>query len=402
MKVALALGNTDWEADFVSVLSHPMLNLKVVRRCVDGIDLLAAVKVHEVDVVVVTDETLRIDANAISLFQDANVVVVAISNSVERWRELGVQKIIGLDSSELFAVASQISKVGTQPDASSTHEQAARNLFLCVASFGGGVGRSFITKELGWWSSTRGRQTLIIEGDTYGASLVQELNLPPLSNDLLQLSQLKVPLDRTDYELSELAVVEPNLVVVPGISHSSIWPTLRRTQLDRMWKRLANSADVIVDIGPVFCTFEKNDVDLNLLDRDAVSKSAISNANAVVLCALANTVSVTRLIRGVIDNQDSLRDQEIYVVLNRSRNAKSAKELSQLIRRHTGIEQVVCLSEDPDAFEKTELKCEFLGKLQPKHQISQQLSELNQEVFRPTQRLTVQTQELRLQRATAA
>jgi len=402
MKVALALGNTDWEAHFVSVLSHPMLNLKVVRRCVDGIDLLAAVKVHEVDVVVVTDETLRIDATAISNFQDANVVLVAISNSVEYWSELGVHKVIGFDSSDLFAVAAQISKVGAQPESSSNPDLSTNHALLCVASFGGGVGRSLVAKELGWWSSMRGTQTLVIEGDTYGASLAQELNLPSLSKDLLQLSQLKVSPERTDYELTEFAVVEPNLVVVPGLSHSSIWPTLRSAQLDRMWRRLANSADVIVDVGPVFCTFAKNDSELNLLDRDAVTKSTISNAKAVVLCSIANTVSVTRLIRGVIDNQDSLLNQEVYVVLNRSRNPKSAKEFSQLIRRHTGIEQIFCLPDDPDALESSEFKCDFLGKLQPKHQISRQLAELTHEIFRLAQQSTNQTQELRLQRATAA
>ena len=65
MKIALALGNADWESDFIAVISHPMLNLKVVRRCVDGIDLLAAVQVNEIEVVIVTDETLRLDDHAV-------------------------------------------------------------------------------------------------------------------------------------------------------------------------------------------------------------------------------------------------------------------------------------------------------------------------------------------------
>lgn len=402
MKVALALGNAEWEADFVSVLSHPMLNLKVVRRCVDGIDLLAAVQVNEIDVVIVTDETLRVDVNAVSQLHDANVVVVAISNSIDRWNDMGVQKIVELDHSDLFAVAMQISKVGIQADLVPPQDEPASHTFVCVASFGGGVGRSLVAKELGWWSSMQGQQTLVVEGDTYGASLQQELNLPSLSKDLLQLIQAKVSLERNDYELSELAVVEPNLVVVPGLSHSSLWSALRRAPLERMWKRLLNSGNVIVDVGPVFCSTENMDHELNLMDRDAVAQSAIANAKVVVLCAIGNTVPVTRLIRGVIDNQDALRNQEIYVVLNRTRNSKSATELSQLIRRHTGIEQVVCLPDDPEALERAELQCEFLGKVQPKHEISRRLDELSQQICQAEQPPTTKIQELRLQRATAA
>ena len=402
MKVALALGNAEWESDFISVISHPMLNLKVVRRCVDGIDLLAAVQVNEIEVVIVTDETLRLDEHTVSQIHDANVVVIVISNSTDRWTDMGVQKIIGLDHSDLFSVAMQITKVGFQADPMSQLDASANHTFVCVASFGGGVGRSLVAKELGWWSSKQGAQTLVVEGDTYGASLHQELNLPSLSTDLLQLSQLKVSPERNEYELGELAVVEPNLVVVPGISHVSLWPALRRAPLERMWKRLINSGNVIVDVGPVFCSTENLEHELNLTDRDSVAQSAISNARVVVLCAIANTVSVTRLIRGVIDFQDSMRNQEIYVVLNRCRNVKSATELSNLIRRHTGIEQVICLPDDPDALECAELKCDFLGKLQAKHEINRQLSELALEVFQKDHKPLTQIQEQRLQRATAA
>jgi len=402
MKLALALGNTEWEADFISVLSHPMLNLKVVRRCVDGIDLLAAVKVHEIDVVVVSDATLRIEASEVSHLHEANVVVVAISDSVEYWNGLGVENVIRFDNSDLFTLASQLAKVGTKTESPELSDFSANHTFACIASFGGGVGRSLVTKELGWWNSKRGATTVLIEGDTYGASLLQELNLPVLSRDLLQLSQFKVAPEQDEYDLSQLAVVEPNLVVVPGLSHNSHWPALRRAQLDRMWKLLAASGNVIADLGPVFCSLENVDYEMNFIDRNTVAQSAIANAKVIVLCANANSVSVTRLIRGVIESQEALRNHEIYVVLNRIRNLKDASEMTQLVSRHTGIEQIFCLPDDPDAVAQAEIKCDFLGKLQPKLEISRQLLVLAHELFEPQQQPKAQSQELRLQRATAA
>lgn len=402
MRVALALGQTEWEADFISLLSHPMLNLKVVRRCVDGIDLLAAVKIHEIDLVVVTDATLRVGSSEIAHLHDENVVIAAITKSAQHWIELGVTNVINFDESDLFAIATQLAKVGPEAESIDSREASALHKLVCVASFGGGVGRSLVTKELGWWNSRQDSQTFVVEGDTYGASLIQELNLPALTTDLPQLSQLNVTTELNEFAISQLAIVEQNLVIVPGLSHSSHWPVMHRAQLDRMWKKLINVGEVIVDLGPVFCSFENANHEIKLISRDLVAESAISVAKAVVFCALANTVSVTRLIRGVIDNQDELRNHEIYVVLNRSRSTKSAKELAQLIRRHTGIEQVYCLPDDPDALERMEVKCEFLGKLQPKAEISRQLQELSLEVFKPAQQMLTQIQEQRLQRATAA
>ena len=402
MKIALALGNVEWEAEFVSVLSHPMLKMTVVRRCVDGIDLVAAVAVNEIDVVVVTDGTLRIDANQVTALHDANVVVVAISNVPEHWHDIGVQRVIAFDNTDLFTLAKALVEVGANSEPLASEEVRSNNAFVCIASFAGGVGRSLVTKELGWWNSTNGARTLVIEGDTYGASLHQELNLPALSKDLLQVSQMKVTPVSGEYELESFTVVESNLVVIPGLSHSSLWSSFRRGQLERMWQALEKSGDVVVDVGPVFSSIENVENDLGFISRDLVAQSALARANAIIFCAQANSVSVTRLIRGVVDNQESLRNLEIYVVLNRCRDAKSDTELTRLITRHTGIDQVICIPEDSAAIEKSELKCEFLGKIQAKNEISHQFRNLAQAVFSRENAEITQIQERRLQRATAA
>ena len=177
---------------------------------------------------------------------------------------------------------------------------------------------------------------------------------------------------------------------------------MRRAQLDRMWKLLCASGDVIADLGPVFCSPENDDHQVNFINRDTVAQSSIASAKVIVFCANANSVSVTRLIRGLIDSQEVLRNHEIYVVLNRIRNLKDASEMSQLVRRHTGIDHIVCLPDDPDAVALAEIKCDFLGKLQPKLQISCQLRALSHELFETQQHSTTQTQEQRLQRATEA
>ena len=402
MKVILALGDAEWEAEFISTISHPMLNLQLVRRCVDGLDLLAAASVHEVDVVVVGDATLRLGANEISQLVAASVLVVAISNSPQRWQDLGAQFVIDLDTNDLFRVAHRLSKVISQVDVTENALIATCHELVCVASFGGGVGRSLVAKELGWWNAKAGNKTVVVEGDTYGPSLIQELNLPATSRDLLQLSQLRMEVDGSEYALNEFAVVEPNLVVVPGLSHSANWPALRRAQLERMWQNLKMSGDTVVDLGPVFSSPGSTELESGFMHRDVVAETAISHAKSVAFCAKANTVSVTRLIQGFLDHETALRNLEVCVILNRSRNSKVATELMHLVTRHTGIEQVISVPEDLQLIEHAELKCEFVGKLAPRNEISVQLRELATQLFAKANKPSSELQVQRLQRATAA
>ena len=54
VNVICALGHVPWEQQFINSLGHPMFGVSVTKRCVDGIDILAAVRTIDVDAVVVS------------------------------------------------------------------------------------------------------------------------------------------------------------------------------------------------------------------------------------------------------------------------------------------------------------------------------------------------------------
>ncbi len=403
MKVALVLGEVFWEAELASYLGHPSSKLKVARRCVDGIDALAAIKVHNIEVVVVTESTLRIDADVISQISNSGVAVVAISNSDKHWQAIGINHVVPLDLAQLHLLPQQINDVLSESSEVSVQDSPTGKL-VCVASFGGGVGRSFIARELAYQNSKLGRATVFVEADTYGPSLVQDLNLTQSSSDLLHVSQSRIFELSPELAPQSLAIIAPNLAVIPGISDIALWPQLHKSNLEQLWSCLVRDFDVVVDVGPQFPNTQSELSNVTFLDRDTSARTALAKADTLVLCATASQVSVARLINGLIENQSQIHDVEIKVVINRcfEPSANSTKGMIELIKRHTGIADVIAIELDPQALSQIETNQDFLAKLNPKHSINKKTQLLAQNCLSHEESERVHLQQVQLDRINAA
>ena len=403
MKVALVLGEVSWEAQFVSCLSHPSSKLKVVRRCVDGIDALSAINLHEIELVIVTESALRIEPEVVSQILETGTEIVAISNSDSRWPAIGISNVVSLDLARLHLLPQQIYEVLT-PTLLAESSSPPLGKLVCVASFSGGVGRSFISRELAYQNAKRGNATVLVEADTYGPSVVQDLNLPVSTNDLLQITQMRIADQRLEEALKALAVVEPNLAVIPGISDWTLWPQLLKSNLQKLWSYLIGELDVVVDLGPNFPTLQSDLSNGGLLDRETSTATALAVAHAVTFCATTSPVSVARLINGLVESQELLNNVEISVVLNRSLDVSSseAKKLSETVSRYTGVQNISLLEEDCHALRQCEVSQNFLAKELPKHRMNQTLQSVAQITFGDTQKASTKLQQVQLDRIKAA
>ena len=96
--VIVALGLVEWESIFVSGLGHPMFGVSVQRRCVDGIDIRAAIQVVECHGVIISDATPRIDQDLIAELRERDIPLIAISSNCESWSDQGVTMLVQLDA----------------------------------------------------------------------------------------------------------------------------------------------------------------------------------------------------------------------------------------------------------------------------------------------------------------
>jgi hypothetical protein len=108
----VALGLVDWEAQFVSGLSHPMFGMQVQRRCVDGVDIRAAIQVSACHGVLVSDSTPRINQDLLADLAEKNIQLIAITTDVDYWqtRCKSERKICIFDNASSMLGSSMYSK----------------------------------------------------------------------------------------------------------------------------------------------------------------------------------------------------------------------------------------------------------------------------------------------------
>ena len=343
--VVAAIGLVDWEAQFVSGLSHPMLGLSLQRRCVDGVDVRAAVQVVSTDLVIVSDYTPRVDRDLMSELIDKDISVIAIGSDEEYWNDLGADYFIAIDLGNPLTALAKISETMRIKPIVVPQTSSPSGELIAVAGFGGGCGRSTLVKELSWLLSNTGKNVLMVDADTYGASLHQELGMAPNNLGLLEACRAMEKRTASDVEFSELvSVVTPNLSLLAGLPRSSRWTDLRIPALKTTWQRAISSYDyVIVDVGGVL------EIDHSLLHesslprRHAASLTALATASSTFICARADSVGTARLVRGYLEFHELFAESNLSAVLWGTESDRDEREIAQAVTRHTGIQAISCI-----------------------------------------------------------
>ena len=384
----VALGSSVWEADFVSALNHPSSDFQIVRRCVDGIDLRASAKIHEVDVILISDDTLRVDVALIAELKSSGAKIVALSADETFWADQGVSDCIVVDVSKMWQTMSQITDVmNEQFDAVQTDSSQLSQL-IAVASFGGGVGRSLVTKELSYAFAKAEQSVALIEADIYGPTIQQELNLPSDAMHILEccslLHRYVDDVDRVaEMVIERVPIPLPNLAVIRGIPRVAQWIDLRPDLLNQTYKKLQTIFDYcIVDVGPVM------DPEAGVMSqsmypsRQAASMMAIEQASSVILCVRADLVSVTRFIKHFLEVSEFFNHADVHVVLNEITHQKNVREFTQSIQRYTGISSVYVIENCTELVNAAAIKHTFLAELNASSQLVQQMSSIVQKHLR--------------------
>ena len=369
-----ALGLVDWEAQFVSGLGHPMFGLQVQRRCVDGVDIRAAIQVSDCQAVLVSDATPRINQDLIAELANKNIKLIAITSDVDHWQDLGASHCIELDSNNPLSALKQISELMSDEPQAVEPESDSKGLLIAVAGFGGACGRTTAVKEIGWQLSKLGSKTCLVDSDTYGPSLDQELGFEPNQNGLLELCrsiERKNALIQTHFEL--LPEVSENLTLVAGLPRISRWTDLRVSTLRQLWRKSRETFDVVIaDVGAVLELDHSLMHETSLPRRHAASLTALEAAAVTFICARADSVGITRLVRGYLEFHELFANSEVHVLLWGIVNDAQSKDVRAAVSRHTGIESIFETSYDFEITRKALQHGSFVSKLDSKNVIAKE------------------------------
>lgn len=316
MTRVLLLANAGVEAPALSALDAPGVS---VVRCLDAVDLHARMIAGGGDAVVIDGPRTDVDLATVEHIERhcRGGVVVVDSADGRRWAaSLGLAAVV--DLAEISTLADRV--LGLDPPVAGGPVDASGRI---VAVWGpvGAPGRTTVAVGLAGELALRANErVLLVDADTYGASIAQHLGLLDDVSGVLAASRA-VNQGRDTGTASFLkeftAGLGPRLDVLTGLPRADLWRHVR----PRAWTRVLEAAvasytTVVVDVG--FCLEPPDNPERPGHHRHHLALETVARARSVVAVGSADPVGLARLVRGLDEIAELGIDPDVRLVINRS------------------------------------------------------------------------------------
>jgi MinD-like ATPase involved in chromosome partitioning or flagellar assembly len=233
----------------------------------------------------------------------------------------------------------------------------------------------------------RGVSTLLVDLDTWGASVAQALALIDEAPGVAAAARASEQGTLDSASLSRVAPeVTPGLRVLTGIPKPERWPELRAAAIEDVLEKARALVDhVVVDCG--FCIEDDEELsyDTAAPRRNATTLAALECADSLVVVGSADPIGLQRLVRAVQD-VGVVPSPEPVIVVNKVRASATGSRPEQAIRdvlgRFAGLENPVFVPWAPDECDAALLAGRSLVEQAPDAAVTQAMGRLV-EVVRP-------------------
>lgn len=324
----------------------------VVRRCGELTELLAACQSGLARAAVVADGSEGLTASLVDRLGAVGVAIVALTDDAEeaaRLRGIGVASALtGVDSAALAGrIAEAVSLLTGLPqgpasgsalgDTSATLRQLPADVadvppasgtgrIIAVWGPAGAPGRTFVAANIAGELAAEGKSVLLVDADSYGASIAAVLGLLDEAAGLAQACRLA---DQGLLDAAALLKVATPVTtklgtfrVLTGITRADRWTELRAAALSLVLERGKEIADVVVvDTGFCLEADEELSFDTMAPRRNAATLRSLELADTVFAVGAADPVGVPRLVRGLAELELAVPQVSPVVVLNKVRAA---------------------------------------------------------------------------------
>lgn len=398
-----------WEARLVSGLERGAGAVEVVRRCADLADLLATAATGQARAVIVSADLRWLDGESLDRLRAAGCAVVALVEpgdepAERRLRQLGVAQVLPADAEiaqvssalrcaveELAAIpvptahsAPAITRYGDPRAALGAHRPASaarepqpapssqgpRGEVVVVWGPAGSPGRTTTAVSLAAELAGAGERVLLVDADTYGASIAQVLGLLDEAPGLASAARAADHGTLDLRQLSRLAPqVSPGLRVLTGIVRSQRWPELRPASLVAVLGLARSLAGyTVVDTG--FCLEQDEELsyDTAAPRRNGATLAAIESADTLIVVGAADPVGLQRLVRGLQDLAEVTARRPVVVVTRVRGSAVGSgprRRVRDALGRYAGVTDPVLVPDDVPALDAALLAGRTLAEAAP-------------------------------------
>lgn len=320
-------------AGFVGELERLHGPIAVARRCQDLAEAVALCH-SGIARAIITDMTSELSASLVDRMNTFDVAVVALSADPEQLprleamgavaalanvsveelaplvvgavQELAARRAAGDPTTHGYAdTAEALTRRNSAPAASVT-TTAADGEIIAVWGPTGAPGRTTVALNLAAELAAEGKHTILLDADTYGASVAAALGLLDESAGLAQACRLAdqglLNEESLRRVISQLAIGGGQLEVLTGITRPDRWPELRPVALAAVLKLCKSmAAYTVIDCGFCVETDEELSFDTQAPRRNGATLASLTAADTIYAVGSADAVGVPRMVRALSD-----------------------------------------------------------------------------------------------------
>ncbi|MEW1806144.1 P-loop NTPase [Pseudarthrobacter sp. NPDC080039] len=348
--------------DLVGGLERLHGPVTVVRRCNELPELLAACQSGLARAAVVAEGTEALTASLVDRLGAVGVAIIALTDNAEeaeRLRKIGVASALtGVASTELSdrisdavaqlagsvrpairstpadtGVALVCETVEPQPDP----EGQGTGRLIAVWGPAGSPGRTTVAVNIAGELAADGSDVLLVDADTYGASVAAVLGLLDESAGLAQACRLadqgQLDADALRRVAATVATASGTFRVLTGITRADRWTELRAAALAIVLERARQIADVVVvDTGFCLEADEELSFDTVAPRRNAATLRPLELADTVYAVGAADPVGVPRMVRALAELEAAVPQASPIVVMNKVRSSSVGRAPERQLR----------------------------------------------------------------------
>jgi MinD-like ATPase involved in chromosome partitioning or flagellar assembly len=380
--VLLAVTGAPWEAEVVRRTERAP-GIRVVRRCVDIADVMAAAASGQARAVLLADALSRLSSDVVAALHARGIAVLALVDPTEngapfgaedRLSRMGIERILPADVSpaDLSRAVTDAVEAGppistaqfaggfvplTPENANNEPPPYSQGTGRLIAVWGptGAPGRTTVAVNLACELSAKGVPTLLADADVYGGTVAQMLGMLDETSGLAAAARSA---SNGSLDMIMLAKhsrqVDPRLLVLTGLSRADRWTELRPAAIESIWSIARTLAPVtVVDVGFCIETDEEISFDSLAPRRNGATVATLEEADEVIVVGTADPVGLTRLIRAVHELRTVAPSVTVRVVVNRLRSgalgSSPGEAAAEALAQYAGIEPAALLPYDLNA-----------------------------------------------------
>ncbi|CAI3801147.1 AAA family ATPase [Pseudarthrobacter sp. MM222] len=349
--------------DLVGGLERLHGPVSVVRRCRELAELLAACQSGLARAAVVAEGSQELTASLVDRLSAVGVAVLALTDSPEeaaRLRGIGVAaELPGVDAAALAgSIMGAVAQLGgaVQPALGADlafgagadfrpagggpgqgPPDAGTGQIIAVWGPAGSPGRTLVAANIAGELAATGKSVLLVDADSYGASVAGVLGLLDETAGLAQACRLAdqglLDGDALRRVATPVATKAGTFLVLTGITRADRWTELRAAALGLVLDRARAVADVtVIDTGFCLEADEELSFDTMAPRRNAATLRSLDVADTVFAVGAADSIGVPRLVRGLAQLEAAVPQATPRVVMNKVRTAAVGRSPERQLR----------------------------------------------------------------------